>query len=193
MKLDAQISHRQLGFSEQNLATRSKQRLLSLANLSRLEQNRLTQHIALTEGWTLWPLGGFCLVDGSVLYCSNAGWQTLGAAQARAQLQAQQQQPLEVRLFHVFSGADGREKHSIAEARFAFNEHAKHWRLRVEYEAFMDSPLYRFEANTFADLLELNLSDFRVDTPHTNQRWRLEQIALHPDWLELLTVSSAPD
>jgi hypothetical protein len=177
----------------EDLATKAQQRLLTFANLSALEQNRATQQMAADEGWTLWPLGRFRLRDGSVLWRSSAGWQSLSAAAADARLDAERKQPLEVRLFHAFSGGNGREKHSISEARFEFQENPEHWRLVVEYEAYMDSPLYGFEAECFEDVLELNLARLRVDTPQTNQRWRLEQIALHPDWLELLHVSRGPD
>ncbi len=117
----------------------------------------------------------------------------LDPQQAQARLCAHLRRPLEVRLLHTFEGRDGRGKRSISEARFSFLEPLDRWRLVVEYEAFMDSPLYGFTAERFEDLLELNLWTLRVDTPQSGQRWRLERIALHPDWLELLNVSSSPD
>lgn len=177
---------------DEHLAATAERRVLALAHLSALEQNRAVLEIATAEGWGFWRLGGFCFEDGSVLSHVGTGWQSLSPQQAQARLCAYLKRPLEVRLLHTFEGSDGRGKRSIAEARFSVLEHLDCWRLVVEYEAFMDSPLYGFTADRFADLLELNLWDLRVDTPQPGQRWRLEQIALHPDWLELLNVSRGP-
>jgi hypothetical protein len=176
-----------------NLASRAKQQVLSFANLSALEQNRLTQQIAIAEDWKLWQLGGFCFSDGSVLWRAANGWESFGIKEANVRLETSRKQPLEVRLSHLFSGSDGRERHSISEARFTFQASLDRWRLEVEYEAFMDSPLYGLKAEKFEDLPSLTLLKLWVDTPKMNQRWRLEQIALHPDWLELLNCSRAPD
>ncbi len=177
----------------EDLATKARQRLLNLANLSAFEQNRALWAIATSEGWAFSRLGGFDFADGSALCRSGSDWIAFSPQDAQARLCAHLKRPLEVRLFHAFSGGDGREKHSITEARFEFQENPERWRLVVEYEAFMDSPLYGFTADCFADLLELNFWNLRVDTPQANQRWRLEQIALHSDWLELLNVSRGPD
>lgn len=93
---------------------------------------------------------------------------------------------------HVFEGRDGRMKRSIAEACFRFEAHLNRWNLTVHYEAFMDSPLYGCTAERAMALLELNLLGLLVDTPEPSQRWRLEQIGLHPDWVELLHLSRTP-
>jgi hypothetical protein len=179
---------------DETLAARANQRLLeSMANLPALEQNRMAQQIALDENWELWKLGGFRFADSSVLWHSGSDWQALCAEEACARLRDQLKQPLEVRLLYDYEGNDGREKRSIAEARFEFQESPGRWRLVVEYEAYMDSPLYGLEADSSEELLELSLWNLHVDTPQPNQRWRLEQIALHPDWVELLHLSRAPD
>jgi hypothetical protein len=176
-----------------NLASSAKQQLLGFANLSVLEQNRLIQQLAIAQDWKLWQLGGFCFADGSVLWRASDGWQSFDIKEASARLETSHKQPLEVRLSHVFASSDGRERHSISEARFTFQASLDRWRLEVEYEAFMDSPLYGLKAEKFEELPNLTLLKLWVDTPRMNQRWRLEQIALHPDWLELLNCSRAPD
>jgi hypothetical protein len=177
-----------------NLATRAKERLLNaITNLSRLEQNREAQKLFLNEGWKLWQLGGFCFSDGSVLLPSSSGWWSLSPTQAQERLEAQLQQPLEIRLFYAFMGSDQREKCTVTEARLEFDPDFDAWRLAVEYETYMNSPLYGFETSSFQELLELNIWDLRLDTRQSNQRWRLERVALHSDWLELLHHSRAPD
>jgi hypothetical protein len=177
---------------DDHLALSAKQRVLALAHLPALERHRAVLGIATAEGWGFWRLGGFCFEDGSVLSQRSAGWQTLNPQQAYERLCTHLKRPLEVRLLHTFEGRDGRGKGSIAEARFSLIEPSGRWQLVVEYEAFMDSPLYGLRADCFADLLELPLWDLCVDTPQPSQRWQLEQIALHPDWLELLNVSKGP-
>jgi hypothetical protein len=176
-----------------NLASRAKQQILSFANRSALEQNRLTQQLAIAEDWKLWHLGGFCFSDGSVLWRSSSGWESFGVKEANNRLETSRKQPLEVRLSHVFVSSDGRERHSISEAHFMFQALHNRWQLEVEYEAFMDSPLHGLKVEKFEELPTLRLLKLWVDTPRMNQRWRLEQIALHPDWLELLNCSRAPD
>lgn len=178
---------------EADLATRARLHVLGFSHLSALERNRLAQQTAIDEGWQPWPPGGFEFEDASVLLPSGSSWQALSRAEARAYLDTQRTQPLEVRLSHTFLGGDRREKHSVAEARFEFQENPERWRLVVEYEAYMGSPLYGFEAESFLELLGLNLWNLRVDTPPPNQRWRLAEIALHPDWQELSKVSRRPD
>lgn len=178
---------------EADLATRARLHLLSFSHLSALERNRLAQQTTIDEGWQLWPPGGFQFEDGSVLWPSGSSWTSLSPTEAHAHLDAQRKQPLEVRLFHAFLGGDRREKHSVTEARFEFHETPERWRLVVEYEAYTGSPLYGFEADSFLELLGLNLWNLRVDTPRPDQRWRIEMIALHPDWQELSKVSSRLD
>lgn len=56
----------------------------------------------------------------------------------------------------------------------------------------MNSPLDHFAAERFADLLKLKLWNLRVDTTDQRQCWRLQEIALHLDWLELLHLTNAP-
>lgn len=176
-----------------DLASRAKQRVLNaLRDLSVLEQNRAPQELVTREGWSISRAGGFSFEDGSVLCRSGSEWHALSAEEACARLRAQLQQPLEVRLLHTYFGRDGREKRSVSEARFEFREGSGGWRLVVEYEAYMDSPFYGFEADGFGTLLELELCSLWIDTPQPFQRWRLEQIAFHPDWLELLHVSRKP-
>jgi hypothetical protein len=174
---------------DETLAGQAKRRVLALSRaVATPEQTRATYHLVKTEGWEYGAMGGFAFADGSVLCHSNAGWEALSATD----IQALRKQPLEVRLRHSFQNGDGRETHSVAEAHFEPRPHHEGWRLVVAYEAYMNSPLYHFEAERFADLLELPLWNLRVDTPDLTQRWRLEDIASHPDWLELLHVSSAP-
>jgi hypothetical protein len=151
------------------------------------------------EGWQTWALGGFRFADGSVLYQAQprlsdptSGWHVLNAAEAEVLLQVKARQRLEVYLMHVFEGRDERMKRSVAEGCFVFDEHRNRWQLVIEYEAFMDSPLCGFRAERMTDLLELSLLGLLVDTAQPSQRWRLEQVGLHPDWLELLPVSRAP-
>lgn len=175
-------------------ATRVQHRLLDHgATLSVAGDNRLAQEMAAAEGWGLWPPGGVRFADGSVLWPHRSSWQALSAQEAGTRLRAQLRHPLEVRLLHVFVGHDGREKRSVAEARFIFHNGPDRWQLVVEYEGFMDSPLFAFGAESFADLGRLDLLGLRVDTPRPGLRWRLEHIALHPDWLELLCVSRGPE
>jgi hypothetical protein len=166
--------------------------LNTYAALSPAEQHRATQQLAACEGWSFWPPGGFRFADGSVLRATRSGWEALSADEASAQIQAQRRQGLEVRLCHGFVQGDGRECHSVAEARFEPRADDAGWQLTVHYEAYMASPLYGFETQHVAALLELPLIGLRVDAQLVNQRWRLEQIALHPDWLELLLISSRP-
>jgi hypothetical protein len=186
---DEQPRHEQ----DDYLAAKAKRRLLNLEHLSAFEQNRAVLETATAEGWGFWRLGGFRFADGSVLSHVGTGWQALEPQEAQAHLCATLKRPLEVRLLHTFEGRDGRGKRSISEARFIFLEQPERWRLMVEYEAFMDSPLYGLTADRAEELLALKLWSVCVDTPQPSQRWRLEQIALHPDWLELLHVSKSPD
>ena len=151
------------------------------------------------ERWPTWALGGFRFADGSVLQQAQprlsdptSGWHVLNPAEAEAALHTKARQPLEVHLMHVFEGRDGRMQRSIAEGRFGFDEALNRWKLSVHYEAFMDSPIHGFTAEGATALLELNLAGLLVDTPQPSQRWRLEHIALHPDWVELLQFSRPP-
>lgn len=100
--------------------------------------------------------------------------------------------PLNVRLRYDFQGGDGRQKSTVTEARFTYQAALDNWQLVTEYEAYMDSPLYGFQTDCFADLADLSLWELRVDAP-IYQRQQLEQIASHPDWLELLLISSQPN
>lgn len=179
-------------FAQQAMSQAEQQllRLEALETLSTLEQNRTLQALATVEGWEFWKLGGFRLADGSVLQRFEQGWRSLNANEASGLLQNESQKPLEVGLHYCFVGSDGREKHSTAEARFELSP-SQRWRLVVEYEAFTDSPLYGLEANCFAELGR-DFWNLLVDTPQPSRRWRLEQIAGNPDWLELLT-SIKPD
>ena len=173
------------------LATQAFQYLLTLAALPVSEQNRAAQQTAAAEHWTPWTLGGFSFSDGSVLLRSAAGWQSLSADEALEHLNEQSKQPLEVRLRYAFQAGDGRQKFTVTEARFCFQAATNRWRLVIEYEAYMNSPLYGFQTERFAHLAVLNIWELRVVTlPY--QRWQLEQIATHPDWLELLLISSRP-
>jgi hypothetical protein len=174
---------------DSTLAERARQRVLNLSTLPIPEQTRALHNLINAEGWKFCEMGGFAFADGSILKRSRLGWQVLSAVD----IQALRKQPLEVRLRHSFHNGDGCETHSVAEAHFELRQHCESWQLMVEYEAYMNSPLYHFEAERFADLLELPLWNFRVDTIDMSQRWRLEEIALHPDWLELLHVSSGPN
>ena len=162
------------------------------AALTPFEQNRAIQQLATLEAWTYWPLGGFRFADGSVLRPNRAVWEALSAERASAEMQAQLCDPLELRLWHSFVGGDGRDLCSVAEASLEPRADSAGWRLAVHYEAYMASPLYDFKADHVAALLELPLLGLRVDAHLANQRWRLEQIAAHPDWLELLLISSRP-
>jgi hypothetical protein len=173
--------------------TIAKTCLNTYAALSPAEQYRATQQLATCEAWTFWQPGGFRFADGSVLRPIRSGWEALSADEASTETQAQLRQPLELRLCHSFVKGDGRECRSIAEARLEPHADNAGWGLVVHYEAYMASPLYGFEAQHVADLLDLPLLGLRVDTHLANQRWRLEQIASHPDWLELLLISSRPD
>lgn len=174
-------------------AARALQRLRHLADSSRLEQSNAMRQLALTEGWLLWPLGGFQLNDGSVLQRCGSEWQRLDAVQARMQVETHIHGVLEVRILHTYEGQGGREKFSVSEARFECDPAAGCWRLKVEYEAYMDSPLFDFGADCARALLDLDLHNLLIDTTRPDQRWRLQQIALHPDWLELLCVSRRPE
>jgi hypothetical protein len=177
---------------QDNLAFQTKERVLtSVAGLSRLEQNRVTQELFITEGWKLWQLGGFCFDDGSVLLGSGLGWQTLSATEASKLVDSELKQALRVHLSYSFGGSDGREKRTITEARFEFLEHANTWMLMIEYEAFMDSPLYGLKDVSFKKLLALKLWNLWLDTTKPSQRWRLEHIAQHPDWLGLRRGASS--
>jgi hypothetical protein len=162
------------------------------AALSPSEQHRATQKLAMCEAWTFWSPGGFHFADGSVLRPVPSGWEALSADEASTETQAQLRQPLELRLCHSFVSHDGRECRSIAEARLEPRADDVGWRLVVHYEAYMASPLYGFQTQHVTALLELPLLALRVDTHLANQRWRLERIASHPDWLELLLISSRP-
>jgi hypothetical protein len=169
-----------------NLASQTKERVLTaVAGLSRLEQNRVTQDLFVTEGWKLWQLGGFCFNDGSVLLGSSLGWQTLSALEAAKHLENELKQPLRVHLSYSFHSADRRGKRTITEARFEFVERTNTWNLNIDYEVFMDSPLYGLKTISFKKLLALKLQNLWVDTIKPNHRWRLEHIARHPDWFGL--------
>ena len=183
---------RSQGLSGQTLATLAFQQLLTLASLPAAEQNRAAQQIAVSEHWTPWFLGGFSFLDGSVLWCYDSEWQSLSAAEALERLDAQRKRPLSVRLRYDFQGGDGRQKSTVTEARFSYQTAFNCWRLVIEYEAYMDSPLYGVRIDRFTDLADLNLWELRVDAS-PRDRWQLEQIALHPDWLELTLISSRPD
>jgi hypothetical protein len=166
-----------------NLAFQTKERVLTaVAGLSKLEQNRVTQDLFITEGWKLWQLGGFCFDDGSVLLGSGLGWQTLSASEASKLLESELKQDLRVYLSYSFHGADRREKRTITEARFEFLEQTNAWKLNIEYEAFMDSPIYGLKTINFKKLIALNIWNLWVNTAKPNHRWRLEHIARHPDW-----------
>jgi hypothetical protein len=168
-----------------NLAFQTKERVLrAVEGLSRLEQNRVTQDLFMSEGWKLWQLGGFCFDDGSVLLGSGSGWQTLSAPEASKLVDSELKQALRVHLCYSFAGSDGREKRTVTEARFEL-EHTNTWKLIIEYEAFMESPLYGFKTISFKKLLALKLWNLCLDTAKPSQRWRLEHIAQHPDWLGL--------
>jgi hypothetical protein len=173
---------------DNTLAERARQRVLNLSTLPIPEQTLAIHNLINAEGWKFCAMGGFAFADGSILKRSRLGWQALSAVD----LQALRKQPLEVRLRHSFQNSDGCETYSVAEAHFELRQHSGGWQLVVEYEAYMNSPLYHFKAERFTDLLELPLRNLRVDTPGMSQRWRLEEIALHHDWLDLLHVSSAP-
>jgi hypothetical protein len=166
-----------------NQASQTKERVLkAVAGLSKLEQNRVTQELFVTEGWKLWQLGGFCFDDGSVLLGSGLGWQTLSAAEASKLLENELRQELRLHLHYSFYGSDRREKRTITEARFEYQEQTKTWKLMIQYEAFMDSPIYGLTTIGFKKLTSLNLWNLWVDTAKPNHRWRLEHIAGHPDW-----------
>jgi hypothetical protein len=178
--------HHQDQTQQDNLAFQTKERVLrAVAGLSKLEQNRVTQDLFVTEGWRLWQLGGFCFDDGSVLLGSGLGWQTLSASEASKLLDSELKQDLRVHLSYGFHSADRREKRSITEARFEFLEQTNTWKLNIEYEAFMDSPIYGLKTISFKKLIALNIWNLWIDTAKPNHRWRLEQIAQHPDWLGL--------
>jgi hypothetical protein len=178
--------------AQHTVATIAQTCLDTYAALSQAERYRATQQLATCETWTFWQPGGFRFADGSVLRATRSGWEALSADEASAETRAQLRQPLEVRLCHGFIKGDGRECCSVAEARFEPRADDAGWQLNVDYEAYMASPLYGFETQHVAALLELPLLGLRVDTRLANQRWRLEQIASHPDWLELLLISSRP-
>lgn len=166
-----------------NQASQTKERVLrAVSGLSKLEQNRVTQDLFVDEGWKLWQLGGFCFDDGSVLLGSGLGWQTLSASEASKLLDSELKQALRVYLSYSFGGSDEREKRTITEARFEFLEQTNHWNLMIEYEAFMDSPLYGLKRISFKKLVALKLRNLWMDTAKPNHRWRLEHIARHPDW-----------
>jgi hypothetical protein len=175
--------HQQDQTHQDNLAFQTKDRVLkAVAGLSRLEQNRVTQNLFVTEGWKLWQLGGFCFDDGSVLLGSGLGWQTLSASEAAKLLENELKQDLRVQLSYSFHGADRREKRTIAEAHFEFLEQTNCWNLMIDYEVFMDSPIYGLKTINFKKLIALNIWNLGVDTAKPNHRWRLEHIARHPDW-----------
>ncbi len=181
--LSDSYSHHHDQTQQGNLAFQTKERVLkAVAGLSRLEQNRVTQDLFVTEGWKLWQLGGFCFDDGSVLLGSGSGWQTLSASEAFKLLENELKQPLRVHLSYSFDGSDGREKRSVTEARFEFLEQTNTWKLTIEYEAFMDSPMYGLKTISFKKLIALKLWNLWLDTAKPNHRWRLELIARHPDW-----------
>jgi hypothetical protein len=166
-----------------NLASQTKERVLTaVAGLSKLEQNRVTQNLFVTEGWKLWQLGGFCFDDGSVLLGSGLGWQTLSASEASKLLENELKQDLRVHLNYSFCGSDRREKRTITEARFEFLEQTNAWKLNIEYEAFMDSPLYGLKTISLKKLIALSIWNLCFNTAKPNHRWRLEHIARHPDW-----------
>jgi hypothetical protein len=176
-------SHSRDQTHQNNLAFQTKERVLTaVSGLSRLEQNRVTQDLFVTEGWKLWQLGGFCFDDGSVLLGSGLGWQTLSAIEASKLLESELKQDLRVHLSYSFHGADRREKRTITEARFEFLEQTNAWKLNIEYEAFMDAPLYGLKTISFKKLIALNIWNLWVNTAKPNHRWRLEHIARHPDW-----------
>ncbi len=184
LQQDSKIHHDQT--HQDNLASQTKARVLkAVAGLSKLEQNRVTQDLFVTEGWKLWQLGGFCFDDGSVLLGSGLGWQTLSASEAAKLLENELEQSLKVYLSYSFGGSDRREKRTVTEARFEFSEQTNHWTLMIEYEAFMDSPLYGLKTISVKKLTALKLPNLYLDTVKPNQRWRLEHIAHHPDWLGL--------
>ena len=173
----------------QSLASQAAQQLqVDLLGLSLLKQNRVIQQIATADDWQTWKLGGFCFADGSVLIQTNTGWQSLRGEEARAKIERGVSQPLEVHLHYSYVRSF-RQKRSLAEARFELEANTQHWWLSVEYEPFMDSPLYGLRVQRCADLLELDLLSLYLDTPQPSQRWRLEQIALYPDWVEVLHLS----
>jgi hypothetical protein len=120
-----------------------------------------------------------------VLLGSGSGWQTLSASEASELLDSELKQALRVYLSYSFGGSDEREKRTITEARFEFLEQTNTWKLMIEYEAFMDSPLYGFKTINFKQLMALHLWNLCLDTAKPSHRWRLEHIALHPDWLGL--------
>lgn len=107
-------------------------------------------------------------------------------------LERSAKRPLNVRLRYAFQGADGRQKSTVTEARFSHQTAFNCWRLVIGYEAHTDSPLYGVRIGRFADLADLNLWELRVDAS-PRDHWQLEQIASHPDWLELLLISRRPD
>ena len=189
---EASFIQGQLSLSGQTLATLAFKQLLTLASLPANEQNRAAQQIAVSQQWTPWFLGGFSFADGSVLRRSSSEWQSLSASEALERLNEQRKRPLNVRLRYDFQGGDGRQKFTVTEARFSYQTAFNRWRLVIEYEAYMDSPLYGVRIERFADLADLNLWELRVDAA-PRDRWQLEQIASHPDWLELMLISSRPD
>ena len=189
---DSLIQGQRENLNGESLAAQARRFLLTLAALPAIEQNRLAQQTATAENWTPWALGGFSFADGSVLSRSSAGWHSLGAYEALERLNEQRKRPLNVRLRYTFQGGDGRQKSTVTEARFSYQTAFNRWRLLIEYEAYMDSPLYGVRIDRFADLANLNLWELRVDTS-PRDGWQLEQIASHPDWLELMLISSQPD
>ena len=50
---------------------------------------------------------------------------------------------------------------------------------------WMDSPLFGLEANCYQKLEGL-VNYLQIKAVHPDHLWRLEQLGLHPDWLEVL-------
>ncbi|BDP43804.1 hypothetical protein DAETH_37730 (plasmid) [Deinococcus aetherius] len=100
---------------------------------------------------------------------------------------------MEVRLLHTYEGHDDREKCSVSEARFKDPAASGTWRLVVNHEASLNSPLFGFEVECADALLDLELWNLHIDTPSPRQRSRLQQIALFPEWLGRLCVSGWPE
>lgn len=161
------------------------------AEQARLMPARAEETLQLLEryGGTPWRLGGFRFPDGSVLKWQGS-WAALAAPEAARGLWDKAGERLEVRLPHAYWGRDGRLRRSLCEAVFEPCPEAERWRLRAEYEPFMDSPLFGLQADRFEDLLEVGLVGLGVRAAQPGQGWRLEQVALHPDWVELLELGA---
>ncbi|MDX2005817.1 MAG: hypothetical protein SFU83_11115 [Meiothermus sp.] len=89
---------------------------------------------------------------------------------------------------HAYWGRNGRLRRSLCEAVFEPCPEAGRWRLRAEYEPFMDSPLFGLQADRFESLLKVGLVGLGVRAAQPGQGWRLEQVALHPDCVEPLEL-----